>query len=429
MTTFNLKKNKSRMLTEIKTLDEFHKENINNFSKLKMSLPSKKNQLQLLINQLNLVEQEDFSTYTIDDIRNRAILKDNIAKLKEEIYNIENNFDETIYYSKTLNIINDYYEKETNFESLYEQDIPKLPIQPTPTEEMDILDKLNLMNKGNKKTKRIPKKRKSAVCVNRPSILSYLNQEEKPLEQKKNKSIILEQYKMLVDNEYIPDRSKVSITEPLKCIECGAEKIIDQSEANVVCKECGAFELINIEAEKPSYKEISSDKPGYPYKRINHFNEWLSQFQAKESSEIPAEIYNIIIAELRKNRITDFKKIKLKQMKIILKKLSLATYYEHVVHIISKLSGVPPPVIDRDTEEKLRKMFRQIQVPFEKHRPKERINFLSYSFVLHKLCQLLELDDFTKCFPLLKSREKLRQQDVIWKGICQDLKWEFIPSI
>ena len=35
------------------------------------------------------------------------------------------------------------------------------------------------------------------------------------------------------------------------------------------------------------------------------------------------------------------------------------------------------------------------------------------------MCQLLELDDFIKCFPLLKSRDKLRTQDQIWKQICE----------
>ena len=30
---------------------------------------------------------------------------------------------------------------------------------------------------------------------------------------------------------------------------------------------------------------------------------------------------------------------------------------------------------------------------------------------------------------LLKSREKLFEQEKIWKGICDDLKWKFVPSI
>ena len=32
-------------------------------------------------------------------------------------------------------------------------------------------------------------------------------------------------------------------------------------------------------------------------------------------------------------------------------------------------------------------------------------------------------------FPLLKSPEKLRAQDMIWEKICRELGWEFIPSI
>lgn len=155
----------------------------------------------------------------------------------------------------------------------------------------------------------------------------------------------------------------------------------------------------------------------------------LSQFQAKESTEIPKELYNQILAELHKNRFYDLKSLTLPYMKLTLKKLGLTSYYEHATHIISKLSGLPPPTISRETEEKLRQMFKQIQTPFEKHCPKTRINFLSYSYVLHKFCQLLELDDFIKCFPLLKSREKLRQQDKIWECICKDLRWQYIPSI
>ena len=71
----------------------------------------------------------------------------------------------------------------------------------------------------------------------------------------------------------------------------------------------------------------------------------------------------------------------------------------------------------------------KIQIPFIKHCPKDRKNFLSYSYVLHKFVELLGLDEYKICFPLLKSREKLHQQDKIWKGICNILRWEFIRSI
>jgi hypothetical protein len=74
-------------------------------------------------------------------------------------------------------------------------------------------------------------------------------------------------------------------------------------------------------------------------------------------------------------------------------------------------------------------MFRDIQEPFMRHCPPNRKNFLSYSYVLHKFCQLLELDEYLPYFKLLKSTEKLRDQDRIWMKVCEELKFQFIPSI
>ena len=81
------------------------------------------------------------------------------------------------------------------------------------------------------------------------------------------------------------------------------------------------------------------------------------------------------------------------KLREILKKLKKNKYYEHVPHIINRLNGEPPPTISRETEEELRRMFKEIQIPFHKFCPKSRKNFLSYSYVLHKFVQLLELDD------------------------------------
>ena len=46
-----------------------------------------------------------------------------------------------------------------------------------------------------------------------------------------------------------------------------------------------------------------------------------------------------------------------------------------------------------------------------------------------KFLELLGYDKYIVYFPLLKSREKLQQQDFIWKKICKDLKWQYIPSV
>ena len=154
----------------------------------------------------------------------------------------------------------------------------------------------------------------------------------------------------------------------------------------------------------------------------------LAQFQAKESTDIPDDVYDKILHEIKKQRLLD-KFITPKRMRSILKKLGYNKYYEHVQHIINKVSGVPPPKMTREVEEKFRQMFKQCQEPFTLYCPKNRKNFLSYSYTLHKFCELLELDDFLPCFPLLKSQDKLKEQDRIWKKICEFLSWEYVPSI
>jgi len=213
------------------------------------------------------------------------------------------------------------------------------------------------------------------------------------------------------------------------CLKCNKEKKLFLSYGKMICEICGDETRILIDSDKPSYKDPPREISYFAYKRINHFNEWLAQFQAKESTDIPKVIYDEILIELKKERLLNVNNLTQSKLREILKKLKKNKYYEHIPHIINKLNGIPPPIMTRKTEEELRRMFKEIQIPFQKHCPEDRKNFLSYSYILHKFVQLLELDEFIPCFLLLKSREKLHQQDMIWKNICKELKWQFIPSI
>ena len=135
------------------------------------------------------------------------------------------------------------------------------------------------------------------------------------------------------------------------------------------------------------------------------------------------------MTEFKKARVTKASDITQAKVRSYLKKLKLNKYYEHVPHITNLLNGKEPPNMSPELEEKLRNMFRDIQEPFETHKPKSRSNFLSYSYCLYKFCELIGADEFLHCFPLLKSREKLHQQDCIWKKICQTLGYQYIPTV
>jgi hypothetical protein len=137
----------------------------------------------------------------------------------------------------------------------------------------------------------------------------------------------------------------------------------------------------------------------------------------------------MILLEIKKQKITNMADLTTKKLRGILKKLRLNRYYEHLVHLVSKLTGLNIPHLDPEIEERIRIMFKMVQPAFLKHAPKNRKNFLSYNYTLRKCIQLLERDEYMDFFPQLKSREKLFEQDKIWKKICDELNWQFIPSL
>ncbi len=259
-------------------------------------------------------------------------------------------------------------------------------------------------------------------------ILTYFNKDSSDNQQlsEKSKKELINEYMCNIDDSFISDKYEDYKLD--KCKKCAQNMIFKSIEGEIVCSKCGYTENILVVTDKSSYNDPPREVSYFAYKRINHFNEWLAQFQAKETTEIPDTIYKDIYNELRKNIELNLQEINYKQIREILKKLKYNKYYEHIPHLINILSGKKAPCLSRESEETLRSLFKDIQIPFMNNCPPTRKNFLSYSYVLHKFCELLEYDHLLPFFPLLKSREKLQQQDIIWEKICKDLKWQYIPS-
>ncbi len=89
-----------------------------------------------------------------------------------------------------------------------------------------------------------------------------------------------------------------------------------------------------------------------------------------------------------------------------------------------------------EIQEKLKAMFKQIQIPWESHKDiiKDRKSGASYKYIFYKFFELLNLKEYLVFFPLLKSTEKRHKLDIVWKKIIEDLSpsdpelWVFYPS-
>jgi hypothetical protein len=215
------------------------------------------------------------------------------------------------------------------------------------------------------------------------------------------------------------------------CQSCHAGELIPQDEEGIlICNnpKCGKFITYIIDSSKPTNKEPPNEVSYTAYIRLNHFKEILSQFQAKETTQIPEEVIFAIRNRIKKERIKDMTKINYDKMREILRKLGLNKYFEHIQYINS-IFGIKPPIMNEELHETLCVLFIEIQKPWAVHCPANRTNFFNYTYTLYQLCVLLDQTQYLPYIPLLKDRTKQLEQDMIWKKVCDDLDWEFIPTI
>jgi hypothetical protein len=381
----------------------------------KISKKNKKNQIADIIGKpgfdqinINLIQAnpddlddlavpEENTTQTIKDLKERikmledyflvAKLKnsfhDQILELEDEINKLESNEDELSYLLDTADILFKYYDNST-----------KEPIKKNvPADLQDFFLKIKETKKSN---------------------------------DDDDKYNLFNKYMKITAGSELKKKALIQIR---MCDKCQIEKTLHLQDGFLTCTECGESEPIQMDSDKPNFKDQTVEIKTNGYKRMNHFSELLNQCQGKESTDIDPEVFEMIINELNVMKITDLSKLDNKIMRTILKNLKLNSYYEHIPYIINKLNGIPPPTMSRELEDKVRSMVKEVQEPWVAGKKSTRKNFLNNNYVFHKIFELLEEDDFLQYFPYLKSRDKLQEHDDEWKKICEHNRWQFIASL
>jgi hypothetical protein len=375
MPTFKPKNIKKILISKknITTLDGKHKEIIDSFTEDKEKLPkliNQKREILLKLKNPNIV------------IDTRLDLCDELKEIKLKIKTIKKKEKEYLLNNSTY--VFDYFENKKNIANCSNK-----------TTLLDTFFKINTEENTSSE---------------------ILNKERKNIQK----------YMTNVDESFLDINNFIITTDV--CTFCNkGEMIAVDYEGVMICNVCFNSVKYLVENEKPSYKEPPKEVCFYAYKRINHFREILAQFQAKETTQIPDEVIDNIIQQIKKERI-DLTQLTNKRTKEILKKLGYNKYYEHIPFIKDKL-GIKPPIMSSDLETMLCNLFMDIQAPYAKFCPDDRVNFLNYYYTVYKLCELLNQTQFLPYFPMLKDREKRIEQDEIWKNICEELGWEYIPTV
>lgn len=416
-----LQKNKRQCNYKVtsKTLDLRHRTQMEEFDSLQAQKHEYEEELHDLTIKLEQIQGRPKKDLNDSELLDMIELADKISDLKHHIEKINSNSDEIEYFTKTGNVLFEYYsllDNSNNISTVAGNRKNKIVDSSSNTNRRCVVD---FFTKSKEQSTGTDTRENSTDSVNTSANISI---------NENNRAELLERYLSFTDENYIDN--SVANKDPTICAFCGNEDLqLYVNESLYCCETCWTVKKVITDNEKPSYKDPPKEISYFSYKRINHYTEWLNQIQGKETTDIPEEVFEAILAELKKQRISDFKTITRQKIKEILKKLKVNKYYEHIPFILNRITGNPNPYLSVELENKLKEMFALIQVPFLRHAPLIRKNFLSYSYVLHKFIQLLGQDSLLQYFPLLKSREKLMQQEVIWRKICEDLNWRFIRSI
>ena len=361
------------------TLDGKHKEFLNEFSKDENDrIPD------LQLEKYELKELLKKNTLTVEQ---QLEYQDKINEINETIKQTKGRKME--YFLDNSKFIFDYFENKKNIS--------------TGTTNINISDKNKILN----------------------SFFKIKQDDSANINQNKTNNIV-QKYLSNIDDTFIDVNSFICQTDVCQICHKG-ELIPLEDEGLLICNTCFRSIPYLIENEKPSYKEPPKEVCFYAYKRINHFKEILAQFQGKETTQIPIEVIENIKLQIKKERI-DLSQISNNKTKEILKKLGYNKYYEHIPFIKDKL-GIKPPIMSPELEDTLCNLFVELQSPYSKYCPDDRVNFLNYYYTAYKLCELLGEAQYLEHFPMLKDREKRIEQDSIWRKICEELDWEFIPTI
>ena len=388
------------------TLDSKHKEYLEEFMLDETErIPKLKKQKAILKNKLKNMNtntnSDNSSSFTLEQ---ELDIQDKINEIKKCILKLKNKKKE--YYLNNVGYIFDYFETKKNI-SLEEPSLK--PIKNSKNEAVNLFFKI-----------------KKEEHIGQGEDGEQEREQEEKMETKEES--IVQKYLSNVDDFFLNVQEFVNPIDVCRFCHRG-ELIPLEDEGVLICNnnKCARSVPYLIENEKPSYKEPPKEVCFYAYKRINHFKEVIAQFQGKETTNIPEEVIEKIKLQIIKERIQLSTSLSFQKTKEILKNLGESKLYEHIQFIKHKL-GIQPPIFSAELEEKLFNSFAELQTPYSKYCPHYRVNFLNYYFTLYKLLELYGETQYLKEIPMLKNRDKRLEQDTIWKNICQEKNWTFIPT-
>ena len=157
------------------------------------------------------------------------------------------------------------------------------------------------------------------------------------------------------------------------------------------------------------------------------FQRMLAHMQGKIEEHVPDDEYELIKTAFVESAFEGDYDASCKMMRNLLRELCMTKHYENIPQLIRRLGYSPDSFLDlpADVEAELVTMYSQARAAHRHQKPMMRE--ISASFIAQKLLQLLGKEEYIHHFGMIKSQDIRRRLDEIWRSICQETGWQFIP--
>lgn len=210
------------------------------------------------------------------------------------------------------------------------------------------------------------------------------------------------------------------------CI-CGTKMKVFPNTSELVCPTCGKILTLygTVFEDAQFYNQEGQRSKHGCYDPSRHCKFWVYRIQARESADIPRECIDQLVYCIRRDGITDCRKLQCSQLRVYLKETNNTDYNDHIPLIRKIITGIAPPQLTHEELRHLFNLFDKSVSTFELVKPVEKSNTMYYPYIIYKILDLIIKNGMRKKKILecihLQSRDTLIANDGLWELICNNL--------
>lgn len=297
----------------------------------------------------------------------------------------------------------------------------------------------------------------SLQCISPDNFDQLVSRYMDQFHAKHNQAIDPRHFKVLTEADLIDALKSdlgIGVSDPKRrvrdadsCPHCGTECEAKQEEATLQCPACTAITIaIDATADNMAYGDDLGfqQQQTHANKSIQRFQEKFGQWLGMRTPAVTDALVRQVSEKLLEMGHVSLATVTWRATRDAMKACKMKNRFDHTTQIWLRVIGRPPLRVSPAAKERIQTRYTQFPTPFEKvkkrrmeqwekesmdpdksKKPVKRKSALTLAFHIYKVATEYGYDDLLYYCNLLKSFEKLRESDLLYKEVCEEDGWDF----